>query len=131
MIMKFSCIPFLTIIFLLGLNACDRQSTRSKELEEQFDRLSKTVGDTLKQSSTDSLTELKKLRQLEYKVVRFKTNTSDSSLQDALSKLGAERWDCFHVEKSTTEDGDEYRIFCKRAPETPLMYVPRGLINTL
>jgi len=111
----------IAIIYLFILTSCDRsihgidQETIDQSLEE------------LQSGLNLSKDELRKLRQLEYKVVTLSNLESDDKLELYLSELGKERWNCFEVIPAATN----LRIFCSRPVETPLRYIPGGLRRSI
>jgi len=63
--------------------------------------------------------EIQKMMQIEYKVVELQNNASNDELQNTLTKLGQEGWDCFSV----LPNAEKYRIVCKRRPKSFLNYL--------
>ncbi len=78
-------------------------------------------------NTTLSIEELKKLKQVEYKVLKLALDNSPKELSESLNKLGKERWVCFDVERNT--DKNTILIFCRRPVYTPLRYVPGSIIG--
>lgn len=68
-----------------------------------------------------TLEELEKLHKLEYRIVEVPFDTASKDIESLLSKLGDDRWDCFHVERRD----DNYLVMCKRFPKSYLRYIPR------
>jgi hypothetical protein len=64
--------------------------------------------------------EYEKLIKYEYKVLSLPGDLSDAELEQQLSVLGRERWNCFHAE---TQAG-KTRFFCNRLPLTFLRLLP-------
>lgn len=125
------------------LVGCDSKS-KTAEIQNQLANLTKSVSELVGDSSTtkDAMDEFRKLQQYEYKLQSFPADTMPIELEAALNRLGKERWECFHVDKRTAtvlnEPTDPARpvraeivLFCKRRPETPLRFIPRGLISAL
>lgn len=97
-----------------------------------------TLSDTLERSyegarsTLDSITpdrddltekaqeEIMKLHAFEYKVTDLPPEASLEELQEELSALGRERWDCFSV----VQGASSARLLCKRRPSSYLRYVP-------
>lgn len=134
-----ACIFAALCAALLG---CDSKS-KTAEIQNQLANLTKSVSDLVGDSSTtkDAMEEFKKLQQFEYKLQSFPADTMPIELEAALNRLGKERWECFHVEKRMSVESKEPDVaraarpeivlFCKRRPETPLRFIPRGLISAL
>lgn len=96
----------------------------SKDLEQVLKDTKSRVSelspssDDLKNMTTD---EFSKLHAFEYKIAEFPRDKSAGELEDELTALGKERWECFEVEALEKQ----YRLFCRRRPETYLRYLPR------
>jgi len=123
--------PRYFLILLLLTCACTNKQERDEASEVSMQDV-KALITTIKDESNAKLKEIgakdeiDKLHQFEYKVVSIDANASPEVLTDTLAKAGAEFWDCFDVERQIKKDGSEsFLIFCKRAPETLLKYVPR------
>lgn len=99
-----------------------------KERTEAYDSAARSLGlardkvtegaDSVQKSASE---EVGKLFVLEYKVIEYASTEPAESIEAALAALGAERWDCFHVEQRP----DALRFYCKRTPKTFLRYIPR------
>lgn len=76
-----------------------------------------------------SASELKKLRQLEYKVLEFPASITAQSLAQHLSEIGSDRWDCFSVVPRTRDGKETLFVTCKRQVGTPLRWIPRTILN--
>ena len=126
-----------------ALMGCDSKS-KTAEIQNQLANLTKSVSDLVGDSSTtkDAMEEFRKLQQYEYKLQSFPADTMPIELEAALNRLGKERWECFHVEKRMAAESKEPTetarplrteivLFCKRRPETPLRFIPRGIISAL
>ena len=115
------------LILALLLMACDSKS----KLEDIQQGISKQVGElqktieglkpVQKDLTQQASTEVEKLYIYEYKVAELAKTLSNTDLEKELTALGAERWDCFHVEAID----NNLKVFCKRKPKTYLNYVPR------
>jgi hypothetical protein len=127
--------PYFIILLttLVVLCGCDPSSSNPNGISTQS--IQKEVGNAIEQYIVQgkSVDELKKLHQFEYQVIHMPASTSALAIEGTLNKLGQDRWDCFHVEKLVTAEGErremKYVFFCKRPPATPLRYVPRTLIG--
>ena len=139
------------IFSLLLASGCDSKS-KAGDIQNQLATLTKSVSDLVGDSTTtqEAMEEFRKLQQYEYKLQSFPANTLPIELEASLNRLGKERWECFHVEKrigqaappsaadSTRPEAEpqeiarpEIVLFCKRRPETPLRFIPRGLLSAL
>lgn len=119
----------LALLFLLlSLLACERNTK-----DEVKKHLNNAI-EELKTQSEDPLKEVEKLYQLEYTVRSFPLSTTSVEFESALRRLGEQRWDCFHVERTvqTSTEGDrevKLLVFCKRFPKTYLRYIPKNFIG--
>jgi hypothetical protein len=111
---------FLSLTFL-AFSACNNSNN---ETEEQISELKSIASDLISKPEI-TIEEVNKLRQFEYKIVKFPSGSTSEEIHNQLNELGKEFWDCFAVEKS--EENDLF-IFCKKKPETPLRYVPKGIL---
>lgn len=74
----------------------------------------------VKEQVTDAAgEEVEKLFTFEYRVFDLPRDAAAPEVENRLATLGADRWECFHVEPLATE----LRVFCKRRPKTPLRYL--------
>ena len=129
------------LLFALTLTlfaACDINREKTKQavssLESQVNELSNTVQTAV--SKAEAPEELKKLQQYEYRIEVFAPDLSVADQTARLNALGKERWECFHIEARSklsviaqTNNSEELVVYCKRHPDTPLRYIPRGLIG--
>ena len=108
------------------MTSCKPDSKNQGLSDSAVEHLNKAAEDLLKKAE-NPVDEYKKLKQFEYKVFRVNFESSVQSIQDQLSALGEERWDCFHVEKLLNKESKsvELTFFCKRRPATPLRYLVR------
>ncbi len=138
-LLRIARISFVTLT-LAAITGCDSKS-KTAEIQNQIASLTKSVSELVGDSTTtkDAMEEFRKLQQFEYKLQSFPADTLPIELEAALNRLGKERWECFHVDKrvalAESKDGQPPRqeivLFCKRRPETPLRFIPRGLISAL
>lgn len=117
------------VIITIICCACDSGSGAKKELDKLQGDLNALLSQAKQQlephkEQVESYTkgELDKLFQLEYEVREIPLESEISELRTVLTELGAQRWDCFHVER----DVRNLRIFCKRKPKSYLQYIPRA-----
>ena len=119
----------IAIIALIALTTgCDRSPIDQKSLGQASEQLNKTAKDAMnlfdgqtKELSEATQQEFDKLSQWEYRVEELDPGLSVADMQQRLSSLGIERWDCFHAEPAQSK----LRLFCKRHPKTYLRYLPR------
>lgn len=116
------------LLLLVSPLACERNTK-----EEVKKHLNNAI-EELKTQSEDPLKEVEKLYQLEYTVRSFPITTTSVEFESALRRLGEQRWDCFHIERTvqtTTDNKREVKllVFCKRFPKTYLRYIPKNLIG--
>jgi len=96
----------------------------TREFEQTVDQVTRSIGKlapdskAIKELTTE---EVEKLFVFEYLVSDAPPQSSTAELQETLTKLGQERWECFHIERTA----ETLRIFCKRRPKTYLRYIPR------
>jgi hypothetical protein len=64
--------------------------------------------------------EVEKLFRWEYKVVEFPSSDDANKFQQFLSDLGADGWECFHIDRVVA---DTTRITCKRRPKSAISYL--------
>ena len=122
---------FFAVLFAALFVSCsdpsvDPQSIKS--LESQFNDLSQSVKEMFSDTEV-SVEELKKLRQIEYSVLKIAADSAHDDIANTLSLQGRERWDCFHVEKAKEADKEFFLFFCKRPVGTPLRYIPSSIIG--
>lgn len=118
------------IFLLLFIAACQSKDSERqfKELTQDLQRAADQTMQKLGKLASDpgqisDLTsdEIEKLFVFEYTVVDLPAAATSREMEVKLTQLGADRWECFHIERS----GDVIRFFCKRRPKTYLRYIPR------
>lgn len=117
-------ISYFVICLLFLLTACNTDSSPEAEaLLKEMNRALESVKGSIGGNELDSLAsqEVEKLFVFEYKVIELESEESIDQLNEQLTELGKERWDCFHIE----EQAKKIRLFCKRRPKTYLRYIPR------
>lgn len=120
-------------VFLTFLNSCEQAGSRETIDRETTDRATQTLSDTISQAG-DALSNLTPSRKqiksmtsnelnnvfaVEYKVIDISAGQEAKQIEETLSMLGRERWDCYHVEPQF----DSLRVFCKRQPVSYLRYL--------
>ncbi|NMC63988.1 MAG: hypothetical protein GYA55_12565 [SAR324 cluster bacterium] len=129
--LKTSLIPGL-ILSLFLLSACSDPEQQQK-LDETLQSIQRTIseaGSKIKEIAPDkrevgSLAEdeVKKLSAIEYNVVEFDEMMSPAEMKNALTRLGADRWQCSNM----VAVRGKIRVFCTRRPESYLRYFQRIL----
>ena len=115
------------VLLVLLFTACD--SNKTSEIEK---KLKDTFADLPGLTDTDevqklAVNEYEKLMRIEYRVVDFEIGKSQEDTETMLRDLGAQRWDCFHVERITLGlMGERMRFFCKRKPKSYLRLLTKG-----
>lgn len=67
--------------------------------------------------------EVEKLFRWEYRVVDIDTNLSAQELENRLTELGNEGWECFSIASSDQARGQTSRVTCKRRPRSAINYL--------
>lgn len=132
-------ILFLSILFILS--SCNKtQDELTKKISESTDIITKSLEQKITDLAEDPsqpIEEVKKLSQLEYKVKIFPIETSAEEMEEELTNLGKERWDCSSIfptprppdPKTNASSKPEILAVCKRTPETVLRFIPRSILG--
>ncbi|MCB0336416.1 MAG: hypothetical protein KDD62_08920 [Bdellovibrionales bacterium] len=122
--MRIICWLIATLLFC---SSCEQSP--SPAIDQVKEGLSSTwskAGETLDRYTPNSdsvkrmtLDEVEKLFLYEYRVDDLPPDISAEKLQEFLASLGADRWDCFFLDRLTTE----LRVHCKRHPKSYLRYL--------
>lgn len=112
---------------MLILSGCEHVEKVANDSDKIAKKLVQDLG--LEEADSQSIQkaaqdEVDKLMQVEYLVEEVPGTFSKKALQDHLSKLGADRWECFSV--TPHGDGSMLRIICKRKPKSYLRYLTRA-----
>ncbi len=112
---------------LITLNGCDRTPSDVSDALTQAEGMVeslKPISDLAQKAATG---ELEKAFTVEYKVVDIPLLIERANVEEQLTALGKERWDCFHSVQTPTTT----RFICKRSTKTALRYLPilRGLLK--
>lgn len=127
---------FLPLVLIILLAGCEQNKTSDK-LDELGNELNDTLDETKKllkeytnigkskskELETAAQGEVEKLFTFEYHVEVFPAETSAEEINERLSEIGKERWECFHGEVKS----DGHHFYCKRRPKTYLRYLLRLL----
>jgi hypothetical protein len=123
----------MVIVTGVSLLSCKAEPVAGGQIDQLKKELDATVNDALKKieglgSETDKLhasatEEVEKLFMFEYKVAEIPLRAEKDEVNEKLSALGKDRWDCFYVEPKK----DVLRFYCKRRPLSYLRYVPKLL----
>lgn len=127
--------PFFCVIvfsFALFFVSCSERSEDSPSANSIQSELL-TALENLAKDPNVPVNEINKLHQFEYHVARMPLDSSPASIEGALDALGKDRWNCFDVETVLVQRDSKrekmLEFFCKRAPETPLRFVPQSLLG--
>ena len=122
---KILCLCVFVPLLLVGCEASIDQKKLDelgRDVQDTISKATKKIGE-LTPSSDDvtNLTteEVAKLFNFEYRVIDLEASLPNSEIELQLSRLGLDRWECFHIEKN----GPSLRVFCKRRPKTFLRYM--------
>lgn len=118
----------------MGLSGCNsRYDHDNSKNSGVLDQLEKTYEDAKRNisgyaPSTDQVTataqkQFQDMFAFEYKVVEFDNSATAAKIQDELSKLGVDRWECFNI----LDRGASFLIPCRRRPQSLLRYALRFL----
>lgn len=94
-------------------------SELARQLNEQLETHSSKLGDLIPsqdQFKKSSIEEIQRVFAVEYLVVELKSDINLGDLQNKLSEMGKERWDCF----SQISSQEHLRLLCKRRPISAL-----------
>jgi hypothetical protein len=118
----------LCLLATLAIGCQSREGRDSEGILGQLERLLRHTTERVQgmTPSTDEVTaaaqkEFSNLFILEYRVVEVDNGASPEKLQEMLTQLGKDRWECFNI----LERGASYMIPCRRRPESLLRYVLR------
>ena len=116
--------PALVMLILSGCEHVEKVANDSDKIAKKLVQdlgLEEADSQSIQKAAQD---EVDKLMQVEYLVEEVPGTFSKKALQDHLSKLGADRWECFSV--TPHGDGSMLRIICKRKPKSYLRYLTRA-----
>jgi hypothetical protein len=97
-----------------------------EQLEQSFHDAERTVRGYTPDSTEMTAAAQKQFQDMlsfEYRVIEVDNSLSAEKLQDALARLGSERWECFNI----LDRGASYMVSCRRRPISLLHYVLRYL----
>lgn len=122
-----SLIPW-SILLLILFTSCDESQ---RKLQKELEKSLQDGIESIQSNSTMPIEEVKKLSQLEYKSITFPIDISPSNIEETLSGLGKEGWDCNSIfpRPRSAPEKPEIVVVCKRTPYTVMKYVPRSLIG--
>jgi hypothetical protein len=86
----------------------------------QFDKIGNIVGNNTKDYKNMALSELNKVVQIEYQIIKINRNEDIEVQQTTLNSIGKDRWNCFHVR----DDGTNLLFYCQRLPLSALKLLP-------
>lgn len=118
----------LTLSLLFLLSCQETAEKNMQDLGRHVKQLRDKAGEKIDQlsSSKEQVSEMtseefEKLSIFEYKIEELPLKSETAEIEQLLSNLGKQRWECFDV----LQTEKTLRIFCKRRPETYLRYIPR------
>ena len=114
----FPLIVTALFIFLLGCKITDEEY---QSIKGQIDNAGSTLSNYTQSGKETASDEVEKLFIFEYEVFEYDLDMASSEQTEALTALGKERWECFHVQPTT----ESLRFYCKRRPRTYLRLIPR------
>lgn len=121
----------LPLAALLLLGACEKQDQRA--LEDTWNKVSgasdAALSELKKLSPDEAGREFRKLRQFEYRVFTMSADSSADALAARLNAEGQDFWECFHIERQRKEEQENFLVFCRRRPDTPLKFVPQTILS--
>ena len=127
-------VMFSLVIF--SLSSCDSMPSMSDlsmpdlSVGEKALQTIKEEASALLSSPEQTLEEVKKLHQIEYKVVSIPLDQNASEIEQTLNLLGKDRWDCSQFKPLAISNDTEQKIMalCKRPVYTPIRYLTNPLI---
>ena len=112
--------PKLCLLLLcLLLLSCENADFTSKDLSKNLAELKQGLQEVTANKEQLASEEIEKLFVYEYKIVSLPFEVHRQ--EEELSRLGMQRWECFHIDVRE----NEVRAYCKRRPKTYLRYIPR------
>ena len=123
-----------SLLLVASLISCDsRYEHDNSKNSGVMDTINKAYEDTRRTitgltPSTDQVTaqaqkQFNDMFSFEYKVVEFDNAAQVEKIQQVLSELGAERWECFNI----LDRGNSFLIPCRRRPISLLRYALKFL----
>lgn len=120
----FGFTPALLLLIPFFLSSCSPQTEKqledvtkqAKDRIEQLSRKAKPLQEDVKQLTDDQIT---RLWAVEYKTVEVSVKDA-TEIDSVLNEYGADRWDCYHVERA----GDTWYFFFKRRKKSALRNLP-------
>lgn len=117
-------------LLLSMLVACQSDTDRSGDIIDDAKRAWRRTTDTIQgytpsreQISSTAMKQFQDMFTFEYRVIEVDNSVTAEKLQQILSELGQERWECSQV----LERGASYMIPCRRRPISLLRYALRFL----
>lgn len=132
----------LIVIHVPLIASCDFEDKRYKKVSESIDDLTSSMKE-IAEDPSKTVDEVKKLRQVEYKLFPLDQTKSLLDMEAMLNNLGKENWDCSAVAfKSHGQESNlgmsnnqaaslpslvkcDSVLLCKRQPSTPLRFIMR------
>jgi hypothetical protein len=110
----------ITFFYLIHLTSACNGVANTDDLVDSLGNNFNSLSDSIS-SQTEGLSEsakirAKKLFKIEYKLLKFPSEGSLRDIETTLSRMGEERWDCFHIESQEINEDLQTVIYCKRLP---------------
>ena len=110
----------LTVVLMIIVIGCEsNQNHHSSEpaglvdsLGEQISGLTESLDTQTKEIRSSATQRAKDLFKIEYQLLTFPNETNSTEIQGELASLGTERWNCFHVDRTS----EQITVYCKRLP---------------
>gem|GEM_PF-3014378 len=94
----------------------DEVTQKAKDKIEQLSRKAKPLQNDVRQLTDE---QIAKLWAVQYKTVELSASDA-AEIDSVLNKYGADRWDCYHVERT----GETWYFFFKRRKKSALRSLP-------
>ena len=130
--MKSLFLPSLLAV-VLSFSSCDSKKNNdepgifgeiAKKVGEEYSDAKQTFNEIAPSANDvkeNTSKEVEKLFTFEYKVSEFDINSDSGKLEEELTALGKDMWECFDIIPSEKT----IKVFCKRRPKTYLRYLPK------
>ncbi len=111
-------LPAILTPFVLGCESDEPTAKDALTIESAIE--------SIMPAAERSLDELKKLEEIEYRIISINSDTAPEEVITRLNEAGKEHWDCFHVQPK--EENEVLDFFCKRRTHSALRYIPRTML---
>jgi hypothetical protein len=120
--MKKQAILGISALLLALAPGCEQMQEPVREAREGLEERVEALGPELDELRARVDAEVRKLKAVEYRVETVPATAMPDQVAARLNELGAERWDCFHVETL----GLDRILYLKRPVRTALRGVPHA-----